>query len=322
MAKAKKYPMFGYRDPKKPEDGKLSALTGMYELLTDYFLGIGAGYLFGRIAPEESRPKNLWIAARKTVEQYLRTFKEARIGKKKGRAGIGDRLEEKATKYFPLLSVGFDWAAGPGEINNLYVAGHRGYEIPIYLTKAGEREPSAEQLKQNVEKLKIDNQSPYQSGELTVPFYRGGFNDPGAEVLTGKALDELLVDPTHAREWLVRDEIWEMQQLGDRLNFEEGQQEKNISGINIRKYGSLSYWQSFSRWGLRTLAYRVLDLLFIPSRATGKNLITQYFWEEEYKAITKAYRAVMANHARPKLEFDLNFLSPAQNSQKQKKKAA
>ena len=291
-----KYPVIGYENPQKPEQGRLNPVEGLWRLGIDYLLGHATGYASRFLSPEDANETNT-SRLRIMLGGYLGAIREAKLGK----------FEADLSRFFPFIAAADDFFDGSSLGEEFYTAEFNGEELPVYVKASGEQgEPSDDLLVENVRVIKRNRCSPYQENDKISPLFRGGFNEPGAELLTNGDYPALLPDPSQAKKWFVRDELDDAQQTGKQLQFENGSYTRVIEGLTIRKYARPTKLQSFGRWGLRKIFYSIYDTVFsapnyLASKRGDKRIatpLTQYLWGLQYKTVTATTRALTRNPRR------------------------
>ncbi len=308
------HPLVAYRegDPKK---GRISVTSAVYDIGMDIAIGTAYGYAAARLNEWEPDGRFLGLI-KEYVEHKLRNQRNARIGEE------WERIEGKIAKAFPLVGVHHDYGKGSSGIEVLYTAELNGYEFAIHAVKEGEQAPSQEILVNRARNLKSERKSPYQEKGAIMPLYRDGFSDPGAPHLTLEDFPIVTPDPTMLYSWFVRDEMWTIQQFGKELEFDNGQTEIDVDGLKVRKYGRPKARSIWFSWEVINLLYKSFDPAYRLGKYFGsekdkdrnKNPITQYLFEQQYKSVTRAYRALRKNPKRKPFVFDLTKAEPIRNS--------
>lgn len=298
-----KYPLIGYLNPAKPDEGRIDVFPSLVSMGWNYATGAIANSISNFLDEQEKKSrkkerKSLWDIATIYLSGLLKKSSNDRIGK-------ADKIYDE---HFPLLGVLSDLTDGSTDGEEFYTAGFEGKESTVYVRKKNESEPTDEQIASNVDLLKKNRYSPYQEGDKINTLFRSGFINPGIDFITGGDYSKQISNKTHAHEWFVRDEMYYAQQRGEQLEFSDKSRTKTIGGLVIRKYARPTKIQSFANWGLKKFINYTFNL---PSKATelmmpeAANDWTQYLWELKYKIVSWTERALIRNSSR--LEHDLDF---------------
>ena len=294
-----KYPWIGYKNLQKPEEGRIDVIDGLYTLGRNYAMSRASGYiskLLGKVKEPESRIGKAFLT---TITKYFGAKKQS----------IGQKFETDLNHIFPAIGLLHDLTEGSTDGIEFYCAEFEGKESTIYIRTKTQKEPTDDQLIANVKQLKENRHSPYQGIQEGGGFFRSAFSKPGVDYITNDDFQNLLEDQVHAKAWFSRDEMYFAQQHGEQLKFSDGGAEKTLEGLKVRKYSKPNRWESLKCWGLTTLLNKyVFDPLYVHANlfatAFGKSLMTQGFWEDQYRTTSSAVRSLVRNPSRLYHEID------------------
>lgn len=257
------------------------------------------------------------------VEQYRRGEPPSRF------LGAIDRLLEQAKTGFtqqfdvgvqkisPRIAIYRAFWNGASAADRLYTVEFEDagliYEMPVYLKKEEQEEPSTELLQENIKKIVTAKVSPYND-ELS-QFYQPLFNY-GVVKYTRNDYNAFL-DQVTWRKWLVRMGLWNHQQFG----IEEGRWSLTMTTGNttrdytIRQYSRPGLLNRFLYWFLGDLVYDVIDWPFdriqeatevAIDNGWAPHTLRDDLVAAEYKGISGLLRTLFRNYLRHPLEFDLS----------------
>lgn len=286
---------------------KVSVSDAVYEICKNYVVGKASGFAASLISATDD-PKTL-----SEISKYL--LHKTLLEKSKGTAAAN---EAKINSSFPKVGSLLDFLDGSSELKVVYTGEFDGKQVPIYLAKDEEAEPTDDELKKAIEHVKGEKRSPYQdSGYRALnQFYRENFSSPGLDVLLNEdtAKDAYVPDPSFIKDWVVRDEIGDLAGGG----IEDKTYERTAYGVKVRRFYRQSKFDIFLRWSARDLAYDFFDyLIYAPIKAAvhlfaGTSLATQKLVKDNYKGATLLARGVVGSG----VVFDLR------SEEEKKKKAA
>ncbi len=225
--------------------------------------------------------------------------------------------QEILPKISPRIAVYRGFWRGASKVDRLYTVEFEDqglvYEMPVYLRRNEQEEPSEELLRKNIEEVVNTKKSPY-NGDL------GEFNDEyftrWSTVKYSRNDYNTFIDPRTWNKWFVRDDLWDHQQYGGlkeqkTITVGEGAKTKNYI---VRAYSRPGALQRFWYWLFGDIEYDILDKPFdMIQRATERGIEAgilpdnsrDILVEEEYKNIAGLRRVFFRTGRRP-LEFDLS----------------
>ncbi len=222
------------------------------------------------------------------------------------------RYKTEIPKSLPLLGTWRGFAEGTSNVEHLYTVAFQGHELPIHLTlrerQAAAADPTDDQLTEGVRQVVRERKSPLNTGELS-SYYNGDFDTyKSSSKYTRSDYENSLIDPNKYKKWLVRDDLWNIQQRGplrqSRILAVDG------TAYTVRKYGRPASLSTFWYWLIGDIVYDLIDGPFDPIQRQVNRILShaaqQELTEVEYKhAITPTIRSLFRNSARLPLEFDL-----------------
>ncbi|MBI4176012.1 MAG: hypothetical protein HY518_02320 [Candidatus Aenigmarchaeota archaeon] len=222
------------------------------------------------------------------------------------------------TNAIPKIDFWRRWAHGITNIEKIYTVTYRDAEIPVFIKKRGGVDPTPEVLTQNIEYVLNYNMSIYNYLiNLDLEFYERKVAEKTLNKYSRGDYENRFVDPDRFRKWLVRDEVWYIQQFGREMFDEE--RDVGVRGTQYRIKVYEKPEKGFSNWAYWFLGDQLYDFIDIPydriqrlveigQQVAGVPVdVMETLTEFEYRGIAAARRG-MSYPLSPRvnsIEFDL-----------------
>jgi hypothetical protein len=213
---------------------------------------------------------------------------------------------EKKNRIFPKLAAWNRFSKGASKIDRLYTVEMYGIEMPVFMSKKGDEDPTDEILTENIRSAKRDKESVFNQKKMILNLYDDKFSDVAAEKYSRSDMSKR-EDPYEFRNYFIRDDSWLIQQYGKRDEKREKEIDVDGERYQIKVYMKPSRWRNWLYWAIGDKIYDIIDAPFDPIQKRAEKNMTpdarQIMLREEYKVITSLIRALMRSRS-PQLDYE------------------
>ncbi len=208
------------------------------------------------------------------------------------------RTEQMVNETFPKVNIWREFAEGPSHIDEMYTFEAWGREFPIYLKKANDADPTPQQLDEGRDFVLQHEQSPYNGPNSVVDtdklsaFYNEGFDSLAVKkYMRGDLGEEKLEEPAVFKKWLVRDDMWLIQQFGEKTD-------QIVAGSGgpfaVKKYKRTSGLRSWWYWVVGDFYYDYFTMAYYGAQDYFADAYSPEGFknkiEEKYKRVASGRR--------------------------------